>query len=106
MDSNCLTCGGLIMEPGKNYSYAGKVCHCFEDRVRRRATEPWIRPPFYVEEIKKLQKENAELRTAIGAIYQIVATYGKITRGELSSVLDHAGAGKHIGGPRDEEKEG
>lgn len=25
---NCMTCGGLIMEPGKVYHYAGPVCHC------------------------------------------------------------------------------
>lgn len=23
-----MTCGGLIMEPGKVYGYAGKTCHC------------------------------------------------------------------------------
>lgn len=26
--ANCPACGGLIMEPGVSYGYAGKVCHC------------------------------------------------------------------------------
>lgn len=26
--SNCTSCGGLIMEQGVAYAYAGKVCHC------------------------------------------------------------------------------
>lgn len=26
--TNCFKCGGLIMEPGKPYSYSGPVCHC------------------------------------------------------------------------------
>jgi hypothetical protein len=25
---HCTSCGGLIMEPGKVYLYAGKVCQC------------------------------------------------------------------------------
>lgn len=28
MNNNCLTCGGLIPEPGKAYGYAGPICHC------------------------------------------------------------------------------
>jgi hypothetical protein len=24
----CHGCGGLIVEPGKAYGYAGRVCHC------------------------------------------------------------------------------
>lgn len=27
--TSCATCGGLIMEPGKTYGYAGPVCHCY-----------------------------------------------------------------------------
>lgn len=35
---HCLTCGGLILEPNKNYGYAGKVCYCQEaPRIRQRA---------------------------------------------------------------------
>jgi hypothetical protein len=26
--NNCMTCGGLIMEPGIAYGYSGPVCHC------------------------------------------------------------------------------
>lgn len=25
---SCVTCGGLIMEPGKSYCYGGPVCTC------------------------------------------------------------------------------
>lgn len=104
MDSNCLTCGGLIMEPGKNYSYAGKVCHCFEDRVRRRATEPWIRPPFYVEEIKKLQKENAALileRDNYAKAMALALKEGVFARKSfVSNEIT-----KLVGVPRGEEKE-
>jgi len=28
MSNSCMTCGGLIMEPGKVYGYAGPVCYC------------------------------------------------------------------------------
>lgn len=28
VDRSCGRCGGLIAEPGKVYSYAGKWCHC------------------------------------------------------------------------------
>lgn len=40
---SCLTCGGLIMEPGISYGYAGKICHCYEPpRIRKRASEQQI----------------------------------------------------------------
>ena len=32
MESNCAKCGGLIMEYGKAYLYAGKVCSCIQPR--------------------------------------------------------------------------
>ena len=33
---SCLTCGHLIMEPGKPYGYAGPVCHCLvEPKIQR-----------------------------------------------------------------------
>jgi len=28
MSNNCVTCGGLIMEPGKVYGYTGLICNC------------------------------------------------------------------------------
>lgn len=28
MSTSCLYCGGLKLEPGKIYGYAGPVCHC------------------------------------------------------------------------------
>lgn len=31
MSDSCLTCGGLIMEPGKVYGYAGPVCYCIKE---------------------------------------------------------------------------
>jgi hypothetical protein len=27
-NTSCQSCGGLIMEPGVAYGYAGPVCHC------------------------------------------------------------------------------
>jgi len=37
---NCLTCGGLIMEPNTAYGYAGKVCHCYvPPKIQRPASK-------------------------------------------------------------------
>lgn len=30
---SCMTCGGLIPEPGKAYGYAGPVCHCLRQQA-------------------------------------------------------------------------
>jgi len=48
---NCLTCGGLIMEPGRAYGYGGQVCHCpvrgqFQQPTRQYQTHPFGLDPM------------------------------------------------------------
>lgn len=42
--NNCVQCGGLIMEPGKVYGYAGPVCHCIWRQTNLPSTllQGWI----------------------------------------------------------------
>lgn len=47
--SACKHCGGLIMEPGKTYGYAGPVCHC----IRGYRTDPYPYIEKTPEEVKK-----------------------------------------------------
>lgn len=59
MSDTCLTCGGLIMEPGQLYSYAGKICYCpREVKVCRPASQEQrklhVVPPYIQEILNKL----------------------------------------------------
>lgn len=43
MSSHCLTCGGLIMEIGKSYGYAGPTCHCFATlKIQKPSNQNYI----------------------------------------------------------------
>lgn len=51
-DSICRNCGGLIMEPGKSYGWAGKTCHCPVHPSRQYqdpATDPLRIVPMFAD---------------------------------------------------------
>lgn len=62
---SCLNCGGLIMEPGISYGYAGKVCLCpVKPRWQRRLSDVQETKPgdFIAAELRaKLDAQAAEL---------------------------------------------
>lgn len=46
----CMTCGGLIMEPGVAYGYTGKICHCIVlPKIQKPATEFRSAKEFEIE---------------------------------------------------------
>lgn len=39
--TNCLTCGGAILESNKNYSYGGQICYCsVPPKIQMPANKP------------------------------------------------------------------
>lgn len=49
MSNSCMTCGGLIMEPGKAYGYSGPVCNC-------------IVPPKYQQPIGQQPYQHSQIQ--------------------------------------------
>lgn len=86
---NCLTCGGLIMEPGKTYGYAGPVCHCSEGpRIRKRPTQPGPKdvsgyeldilrrlqnPEFALHYLREMKAERAQAQARIANAETVLA---------------------------------
>lgn len=63
--ANCLTCGGLIMEPGLAYQYSGPVCNCI----------PEIR-----SEIRYQRRDDIYLRNAQNSL----ADFGQLTEKKIT----------------------
>ena len=64
--TTCMTCGGLIAEPGKVYGWAGKWCHCIRpEKVCVPAPTPqmdftaWIRLQEELTQALKLNHTQA-----------------------------------------------
>lgn len=61
--SVCKECGGLIMEQGKCYGYAGKVCNC---QPPRYVTHPMFIPqPDINTELTRLRQQVEVLKGAV-----------------------------------------
>ncbi len=64
-DSICLKCGGLIMEQGKCYGYAGKACQCV---LPRYVTDPMFVPQKDDTELTRLKRQVEVLREGLGEV--------------------------------------
>ena len=68
MTGNCKSCGGLVMQPGVHYGYAGAVCTCSWTEAKQptdlRSDEPlvWMHG-FHSrdDEVRKLQLDIGKL---------------------------------------------
>lgn len=77
MSDVCLTCGGLIMEPGKSYGYAGKICHCYSSpKIQRPASETFHYSSL--DETERLREENRKLAAELAELKAKPPTFIKL----------------------------
>lgn len=64
-DSICLKCGGLIMEQGRCYGYAGKACQCV---LPRYVTDQMFVPQKDDTELTRLKRQVEVFREGFSKI--------------------------------------
>lgn len=68
---HCQKCGGLIMEPGKVYGYAGKTCFCGQYDDSKATSKEIFNIPEILKRLDDLEAENFRLKRELEKLKDI-----------------------------------